>query len=192
MREYDNFIQSGVRVENRKDGRCLSSLNEFVDELREIQIPSHQRKEKDSLVSQQKLTKLRGLEVSTDRATTQRCYKTSTFQNRTRHNSGHDRSQSTPSAGQKSGQIVRIFSFTTEGAMSFQWMGRCSTAKQNRWKKHQRPLFTCSSVRALQGEESLMSVISWRSSRIDWVCRSATCAETRATVDLEDELFALR
>ena len=53
------------------------------------------------------------------------------------------------------------------------------------------PLFTCSSVRALQGEESL-SVISWRSGRIDRVCRSATCAETRAIVDLEDDLFALR
>ena len=28
--------------------------------------------------------------------------------------------------------------------------------------------------------------------RLDRVCRSATCAETRAIVDLEDELFALR
>ena len=37
-----------------------------------------------------------------------------------------------------------------------------------------------------------MSVISWRSGRIDRVCRSATCAETRAVVDLEDELFAFR
>ena len=53
-------------------------------------------------------------------------------------------------------------------------------------------LFTCSSVKAWQGEESVMSVISWRSGRIDRLCRSATCAETRASVDLEDELFALR
>ena len=37
-----------------------------------------------------------------------------------------------------------------------------------------------------------MSVISWRSDHIDRICRSATCAETRAMVDLEDELFALR
>ena len=34
-----------------------------------------------------------------------------------------------------------------------------------------------------------MSVISWRSGRIDRVCRSATCAEIRAIVVLEDELF---
>ena len=53
-------------------------------------------------------------------------------------------------------------------------------------------LFIFSSVKALQGEESLMSVISWRSGRIDSVCRRATCAETIAIVDLEDELFALR
>ena len=37
-----------------------------------------------------------------------------------------------------------------------------------------------------------MSVISWRSGRIDRVCHNATCAETRAIVDLEDELFVLR
>ena len=38
----------------------------------------------------------------------------------------------------------------------------------------------------------LMSVISWRSGRTDRVCRSATCAETIAIVDLVDELSALR
>ena len=37
-----------------------------------------------------------------------------------------------------------------------------------------------------------MSVLSWRSGRTDRVCRSATCAEMRAMVDPEDELFALR
>ena len=37
-----------------------------------------------------------------------------------------------------------------------------------------------------------MSVISWKSGRIDRVCRSATCAETRAIVDLEGELSALQ
>ena len=41
-------------------------------------------------------------------------------------------------------------------------------------------LFIVSSVKALQGEESLMSVISWRSDRIDRVYRSATGAESRA------------
>ena len=53
-------------------------------------------------------------------------------------------------------------------------------------------LFTFSSVKALKGEESLMSVISWRNGRIDRLCRSATCTETRAMVYLEDELFAPR
>ena len=85
----------------------------------------------------------------------------------------------------KSGQAILIFSFRTEERLAL--IGWGDAALQNRG-----PLFTCSSVRALQGEESLMSVISWRSGRIDRVCRSATCAETRAIVDLEDELSALR
>ena len=45
-------------------------------------------------------------------------------------------------------------------------------------------------MKALHDEDALMSVISWRSGRKVRVCRSALCAETRAMVDLEDELFA--
>ena len=36
------------------------SLSEFVDGLREVQMPSHRRNEKDSPVSQQEQTELRG------------------------------------------------------------------------------------------------------------------------------------
>ena len=43
--EDDNLIQCGVTVGHRKDGGFLSSRNEFIDELREVQIPSHRRKE---------------------------------------------------------------------------------------------------------------------------------------------------
>ena len=85
----------------------------------------------------------------------------------------------------KSGQSILIFRFRTEERLAL--IGWGDAALQNRG-----PLFTCSSVRALQGEESLMSVISWRSGRRDRVCRGATCAETRAIVYLEDELSSLR
>ena len=61
MWEYDNFIQSVVRVEHQKDGGFLLSQNELVDDLREKKIPSHRRKEKDSPVSQQEQTELKGL-----------------------------------------------------------------------------------------------------------------------------------
>ena len=92
----------------------------------------------------------------------------------------------------ESGQAIRIFSFPTEEPLTL--IGWCDAALQNRIDGGSTKglLFTFSPVKALQGEESLMSVISWRSGRIDRVSRSATCAETRAIVDLEDELFALR
>ena len=61
MREHDNFLQSGVRVEHQKDGGFLVSQNEVIDELREIQISSRPRKEKDSPVTPQERTRLRGL-----------------------------------------------------------------------------------------------------------------------------------
>ena len=57
----DNFTQCGVRIEHQKDWRFMLSQSEFVDELREIQIPSPRRKEKDRPVSPQEQTELRGL-----------------------------------------------------------------------------------------------------------------------------------
>ena len=51
MWKYDNFTPKT---------EVFSSRNDFVDELREIQIPSHRRKEMDSPVSQQQ-TEMRGL-----------------------------------------------------------------------------------------------------------------------------------
>ena len=92
----------------------------------------------------------------------------------------------------ESGQAIRIFSVPTEERWAL--IGCSNAALQNRIDRGRTKglLFTCSSVRALQGEEPLMSVISWRSGRTDRVGRSATCAETRAIVGLEGELFAMR
>ena len=98
MWEHDNFLQCGDTMEHQKDGDFLLSRNEFVDEL------SQRRKEKDSPVTPQEQTELRGL----------------------------------------------------LGGLGW----KCEQTK--------------------------------RSGRMDRVCRSATCAETRAVVVLEDELFALR
>ena len=61
MWEHDNFPQCGVRVEHHKNGGFLLSQNEFVDALKEIQISSQRRKEKDSPVTPQEQTELRGL-----------------------------------------------------------------------------------------------------------------------------------
>ena len=44
----------------------------------------------------------------------------------------------------------------------------------------------------LEGAETEVTVISWKSSKIDRACRSSGAAEARAGVDAEDELFAAR
>ena len=63
MWEHDNFLQCGVRMDTpeKKNGGLLLSKNEFIDELKEIQISSQRRKEKDSPVRPQEQTELRGL-----------------------------------------------------------------------------------------------------------------------------------
>ena len=44
MMSYYNFTHCDVRIEHQQDGGFLWSQTEFVDELREIQIPSHRAK----------------------------------------------------------------------------------------------------------------------------------------------------
>ena len=48
------------------------------------------------------------------------------------------------------------------------------------------------SDRLLQGDLSRISPVFWQSAKIQRVCRSSGAAETRAAVDAEDELFAIR
>ena len=48
------------------------------------------------------------------------------------------------------------------------------------------PLHFFFHVSALQGEESFMSVISWRSGRIDRASRGATCAEMLGNSAMEN------
>lgn len=42
------------------------------------------------------------------------------------------------------------------------------------------------------GEQSPISIISWRSSKIDRICRSPGAAETKAAVECDDDLFFVR
>ena len=199
MWEYDNFLQCGVRVEHQKDGSFLLSQNEFVDELREIQITSQRRKEKDNALTPQEQTELRGLlgGLGWKCEQTRPQYSAATGLQRSRIEQAtvQDMIEANrlllQQVKKESGQAIRIFSFPTEEQLTLiGWvMQHCKTELMEEVRK---VFFSLSSVKALKGEESLMSVISWRSGRKERICRSATCAETRAMVDLEEELFALR
>ena len=92
----------------------------------------------------------------------------------------------------ESGQATRNIRFSTKDRIALIGWGDAAMQNKIDGGSTKSLHFTCSSVRALKGEEALMSVIRWRIGRINSVCRGATCAETRAMVDLEDEPLALR
>ncbi|CAK0829393.1 unnamed protein product, partial [Prorocentrum cordatum] len=47
-------------------------------------------------------------------------------------------------------------------------------------------------VKILKGDEEDVSLISWKSGKIDRGCRSSVACETRSAVDAEDELFGIK
>ena len=163
-----------VGVQHQKDGGFLLSQNEFVDESGETQIPSHRRKEKDSPVSQQEQTELRGLlggrGWQCEQTGPQHSAATGLQRSRIDQGTVQDMIEANrlfQQVKKESGQAIRIFSFTTEERSAHGAMQHCKTESTE--EAQNCLLFTCSSVRSLQGEESLMSVISWRSGRIDRV-----------------------
>ncbi len=50
----------------------------------------------------------------------------------------------------------------------------------------------CTSQNILEGQLELVNPIYWNSSKITRVCRSSASAETRAAVDGDDQMYALR
>ena len=170
MWEHDNFLHCGVRVEHQKDGGFLLSQNEFADELREIQISSQRRKEKDSPVTPQERTELRGLlgglGWKCEQRGPQHSAATEFQRSRLEQATVQDMIEANRLLQQvkkENGQVIRIFSFPTEDQLTL--IGWCGVALQNRIDGGSTKglLFTFPSVNALQREESLMSVISWRS-----------------------------
>ena len=133
----DNFIQCCVRVEHRKDGGFLLSQTEFVDELREIQIPSRRRKEKDSPVSRQEQTELIGLlgGLGWKREQTGPQYSAAAGLQRSRIEQATVQEMSEANllhqqVKKESGQAMRIFSFLTEEELAL--IGWDDAALQNR------------------------------------------------------------
>ena len=142
-----------------------------------IQMPRHQRKEKDSPVSQQEHTELRGLlgglGWKCEQTGPQHSAATGLERSRVEQATVQDLTEANP---------------TEERFALFGW-GEAALQNKIDGRSTQGLLFTCSSATALQGQDSWMSVFSWKSGRVDGVSGSATCAETRAIVDLEDELL---
>ena len=172
MWEHDNFIHCGVRLEHQKDGGFLLSQNEFVDELREIQIPSRRGKQKESPLSQQEQTELTrllgGLWWTCEPTGPQHSAATGLQRSRIEQATVQDMIE----ANRRLQQFKKD-SFPTEGLAL---IGRGDAALENK----------------INGGSTKGPLLSWRSGLMDRVCRSATCAETRAMVGLEDELFAVR
>ena len=142
MWEHDNFLQCGVRVEHQKDGGFLLSQNEVVEELREILISGQRRKEKDNPVTTQEQTELRGLlgglgwtceQTGPQHSAATRLHRSRIEQATVQDMIAADRLLQ--QVKKESGQVIRIFSFPTEETINTDRVGRCSTAKPNRWRK---------------------------------------------------------
>ena len=138
MWEYDNFLQCGVRVEHQEDGGFLLLQSDFIDELRQIQIPGQRRKEKDSPVTQQEQTELRrllgGLGWKSEQTDPQHSAATGLQRSRVQQDTVQDMIEANRLLQQikrESGQAIRIFSFPAEEQFSADRVRRCSTAKPN-------------------------------------------------------------
>lgn len=91
----------------------------------------------------------------------------------------------------KKGQVLMIHPIKTEELMVTTWVD-ASHANRPDGSSTKGILVGCTSKKILQGSLEDVTPIYWTSSKITRVCRSSASAETRAAVDGEDQMFAVR
>lgn len=91
----------------------------------------------------------------------------------------------------KKGLVLMIHPIKIEELMVTTWVD-ASYANRPDGSSTKGVLVGCTSTKILQGSLEEVSPIYWSSSKITRVCRSSASAETRAAVDGEDQMFAVR
>ena len=125
---------------HQKDGSFLLSQNVLVGKIREIPIPSHRRKEKDSPVSEQEQTELRGLlgghGWKCKQTGPQHSAATGLQRSRIEQATVQDMIEATrllPQVKKENGQAIRIFSFATEERSVLIGWSDAASEKRDRW-----------------------------------------------------------
>ena len=193
------FTQCGVHIVRRSDGGFELSQTQYVDDLKEIAIPSERRKTPDAETSERERSKLRAalgalswcaqqtsphvaaavsLQLSqVNRSTVRTMIEVNKIVFQVKANRKH--------------KLIVHGGLSPNDILVAGW---ADASGQNRidGKSTQGLFVGVTSMSLLQGAMCPISAVSWNSSKITRQCRSPGAAESLAAIDCEDFLYAVR
>ena len=188
--EKGKFTQCGVTIEQRSDFSFQLSQREFLDQVSEIYLTKQMFKnpeDKATADEQQQMRSVLGcLAWHAGQLAMEWSAPTGLLLSKV--------SQAKvvlKKAKQRQGQSMVIHTLNKEGIILATWVDATHGNRQD-LSSTKGVLIGCTSRKLLEGTLEPVNPVFWSSSKIHRVCRSSASAETRAAVDGEDQLYAMR
>ena len=196
--EKGKFTQCGVQIEALDNGGFCISQQDFLEGVEEIHIPKKRWENKEDAATpsekQQMRSVLGGLSWHAGQVAMDLCASVGILLSRTNHATVSDLIEVNKVlrlAKARKNQKMIIHSIPPEELVVSTWVDAAHANRED--GSSTKGVFVgCSSRALLDGALEKVSPIYWASSKITRVCRSSASAETRAAVDGEDQMFAIR
>ena len=197
--ENRKFVQCGVLLESLENGGFCLSQPDFLDNVTEITLSRQRSKELEAPVSGAEMHQLRsvlgGLSWHANQVAPQLCAHVGILLSKISQGCVRDSlevNRLVKKARATQHQKLVIHPCPSQVTPTVVTWVDAAFANRVDLSSTKGIFIGCSSEKILQGELTPISPILWQSARIHRVCRSSAAAETRAAVDAEDEMYAVR
>ncbi|CAK0792341.1 unnamed protein product, partial [Prorocentrum cordatum] len=197
--ETDEFMQTGVRIRQMPDMSFKMDQSEYVKTIEKAVVSPERKKHKDAPTTDKEKGQLRailgaigwrseqsGPMHSADTSLLLSTIPSSTVQTLLDTNRLVDRVREGADL-----PVVLHSHSNAQVIVPIEWSDS-SEANRPDGKSTKGLVTGMAPLRILQGDESDVSMISWKSGKLDRGCRSSVSCETRSAVDGEDELFGIK
>ncbi|CAK0903294.1 unnamed protein product [Prorocentrum cordatum] len=196
--EYNTFTQCGVDVTQRADFGFTPSQAAYTEQIEEIEVPAERRRQLSSPVTVAEKTQFRAATGSLQWKGTQTgpniLAELSLLQSKTESCTVDDLvkvNKLIKRAKETKGRMLEISPFA-ECELAVVGWGDAAFGNRVDGKSTEGRVLGIVPVSFLAGEETGVSLISWRSGKVERTCRSPPSAEVSATVNTEDEVTYVR
>ncbi|CAK0841524.1 unnamed protein product [Prorocentrum cordatum] len=197
--ESEEFMQTGVRIKQQPDRSFRMDQSEYVKTIEKAYLTPERKKAKDMPTTDKEKGQLRailgaigwrseqsGPMHSADTSLLLSTIPSSTVQTINETNRLVDRVRECADL-----PVVIHSHSQAQVLVPVEWSDS-SEANRPDGKSTKGLVAGLAPLRILRGDEADVSLISWKSGKIDRGCRSSVACETRSAVDAEDELFGIK
>ena len=197
--ETEEFMQTGVRIKQQPDRSFRMDQGEYVKTIEKAYLSPERKKNKDAVTTDQEKGQLRailgaigwrseqsGPMHSADVSLLLSTIPPSTVQTINETNRLVDRVRECADL-----PIVIHSHSQAQVLVPIEWSDSSESNRPD-GKSTKGLVAGLAPLKILRGDETDVSLMSWKSGKIDRGCRSSVSCETRSAVDAEDELFGIK